>query len=684
MVENQQGLENHIDAVLTFNTKSVSPEIRERMLFGRRELAETLFKNLSKSVNNKNSIQVQIIGKRGMGKSHLLAYLYDRMQPFLKEDKCKIAYLSEEEYGVASYLDILVRIIQSFKRWHPETEEFFETRLDKLREGNQESQESLAEQIVIEYSEDKPLYIFLENLDDIFEAIKIEGQNLLRSFLTRNANVSMFCTSQALSIDVEKENKPFFGFFETIYLKQLTFEESLDLVKELALIEKNEKVTEFLKGKGTGYVAAINKLMKGNPRLLVRFYEFLKADTMSNLSVIFMKTINELKPYFESFIRPLPALEQKILYYLAFQRIPKSSADIAKDNFIKKTSLSKKLSELQRRHLIDSSDNPVSKRDKLYEIADPMLRMALATGENKDGVSGMMLDFAAICFSIPELKKQMNDYTRNSIERKLRELIIDRKAKILHLYFDSNEIYNEVSKCIDGAYFVEGESFLNSIPESGRDLRYFDSRIKLYVSQNMHDKLVSFMEDCGDRILHKGLYQFILGGAYFSLANYNKALEWLLKSEKNEYKDSLIYEMIGLSYHRIQDFSNAIIYLEKADENSFIYFGLSDSYLNLRNYKKSLDNIFHFYNDKSNVVDKKKALDGYPFVFLEEILENKDLGIEEIDDLIAYLSLFEKNELRNNLIGWLDHFNVYILKKNLQTNLDQPKEVRELIKQIKN
>lgn len=435
MVETEQSIKKGISHYLTFGAKSVEPELLEQLLFGRRETVNLLQNYVQQIATARQNQQLIIIGPRGSGKTHILRVLFHRIGKLVTEKKLIVAYFAEEEYGIDSYLDFLIRIINAFKRWYETDAASLEERLDVLRETPPARQETLAEQIITEFVGDLPLLVLTENFDDTLKAIGIKGQNQLRAFLYRHNRISIFATSQALIPDLKKEDKPFYNFFIPIFLEKLNYEDSLALLQQLAAIEGKPELIEHLNNNGKAQIRAIYELVKGNHRLLITFFEFLKADSLASLSTLFIKTMNDLKPYFETFIRYLPPQQQKIIHYLAINRIPKKGTDIAKHCFINDKSISKQMSELQRRRLVDVLPDPESKRDKLYDIAEPLLRISIEIGEHKEGITSLFIDFLALYYSLDELRAQKNTYFNllGTIvdKEKLRQLQYEFEARIV-------------------------------------------------------------------------------------------------------------------------------------------------------------------------------------------------------------------------------------------------------------
>lgn len=413
MVENK----HVIGSILSFSAKSVDKDVLEKLLVGREKLVDKLERKVRNIAIDGLNHQVILVGARGTGKTHMLSVLYNRALPLINENKIKIAYFAEEEYGISGYLDFLVRIFNAFIRWNDKDAEFLKEKLSILQQTPSANQENTAERIIRGYIGDQPLLILAENFNEILAFLKKEGQSKLRNWIQENERISIIATSQALSEDIGKEDKPFYGFFEEIDIKPLNLVGSFNLLKSLATLEKQDDVILHLENKGKAQVKAVHELVKGNHRLLITFYSFLKSDTLSNLSVMFIKTLNDLKPYYETYIRYQPPQQQKIIRFLALAKKPQKGVDIARECFIEQKSLSKQLSELSKKKIVDILPNPNDRRNKLYDISEPLLRISIEIGEHREGISALFIDFLALYYDKDELltqKKKFLDFYKNS------------------------------------------------------------------------------------------------------------------------------------------------------------------------------------------------------------------------------------------------------------------------------
>jgi len=536
MVEHQHG----ISSFLSFGAKSVQPEILEKLLIGREKVAKTLEKKVKNIAVDGLNHHAIVVGARGTGKTHLLRILYHRAQSYIQDNKIVIAYFAEEEYGIAGYLDFMVRILHAFIRWNEEDADFLNEQLTILQETPSSYQEETIERIIKSYLDGRPLLILAENFNDILETLKKGGQDKLRAWLYRNDRTSIIATAQALSDDIGREDRPFYGFFEEIHLQQLTFDESYELLKSLAKIEKREDVLEHLNTKGLAQVKAIHRLVKGNHRLLVTFYEFLKADLLSDLSVTFIKTLNDLKPYYETYIRYLPPQQQKILRFIAMAKIPQLGKEIARQCFIDQKSLSKQLSELTKKKLIEAIVDETDKRNKLYDISEPLLRLSIEIGEHKEGVNALFIDFLALYYENEELEAQKNRFSEM-----LSKCLNDSDMRKYQYEIDARERAIKIK-----------ENFIN---EPGT-VDEFEQQIESLHQEEKHKKVFELIEQIPPKNRSNKIW-IRLAVTLFKLKKYQESLDVYKEIEPKNINNDVFYDLWGVSLGYYAE--------EKNDENLY-------------------------------------------------------------------------------------------------------------------
>lgn len=696
MVETQQG----ISTFLSFGAKSVKPEILEELLIGRQDDINYLTKCVGEIADDGINHQIIVVGQRGMGKTHLLRVLYQRSQSFLKDKKLMIAYFSEEEYGISGYLDFLIRVLNAFIRWNDDDREELNKQMDILRETHPNRQIDTAENIITNYIGDKPLLILAENFDDIMQALGKDGQGKLRSFLYRHSRTSIIATSQALSPDLGREDRPFYNFFTTIYLKKLSYEDSLALLRRLAEMEQQENVIEHLKGKGIAQVRAVHELVKGNHRLLVTFYEFLKADTLATLSKIFIKTLNDLKPYYETFIRYLPPQQQKILHYIALAKMPQNGTEIGKNCFIEQKTLSKQLSELSRRNLIDAITDPDDKRNKLYDIAEPLLRISIEIGEHREGISALFIDFLALYYSFDELATQKSRFenlyeceTDPQLKEdlwhdvKAREKAIDLKIR-LETNKKRSEAYLEMYDSYQNKNYTQVIKISEEIAEDEKDDNYYHIIGVAFRNLKEYPKAVEAFQKAIKINNKRGNTWSNLGYSLSKLNEYSKAIDACQKSLEFNPKNTDVLYNLGAYYHCLKDYSKAIETYQKVidlsptnweawDGIGIAFHELNDIKQATNSYRKSIEMGANFIKNENWLPTEyvlKRVSRNITFI----LQYDEQLSIEQVR---CFENIIKKEyEMPKELeipYLYLKTFRRFALEKDEKALLELPKEQRE-------
>ncbi|MCH8234300.1 MAG: hypothetical protein IIB82_16895, partial [Bacteroidetes bacterium] len=389
--------------LLTFNAKSVDAEILEQTLVGRKEILDRLEKELISKVKNKFTYQCLIIAPRGGGKSHMIQVLYNRLKENKSiSNKILIAYMVEDETGIANFLDFMLRILESFIRYKEVNSKNLKEAIFEISDIAIQHQEAAIKNLLLDYIGNKTLIVLIENLNIVFEGMKTDGQAKLRDFMHENNKISLVATSQNLFAQVQKSDYPFYNFFKTHHLEKLNYRQSLELVQAIASVDTDKTLIKKLQeSKTLGKFRAIYELTEGNHRLLVSFYSFLKAEIKSDLSQVFIKTMNDLKPYYEQFIKKLPVQEQKIVKHLSLKHKPQKGKDIARSCFIPPNIISKQLSELYNKGHIDKHKEG---KDAYYELKEPLMRICFEINESPDGIAKLFVDFLSVIYTSQELK----------------------------------------------------------------------------------------------------------------------------------------------------------------------------------------------------------------------------------------------------------------------------------------
>lgn len=180
-----------------FTPSLMQAETLEALFVQRHALAERIVDLIRESIITPAKHHNLLIGPRGIGKSHLVSLIYYRITAMEElRERVLIAWLREEEWGVASFLDLLLRICRALNEHYKDT--FPMEALDELHDSSRAVAERKAAALLKEFVGDRTLFLIVENLDTLFEGISSEGEKRLRSYLQETQFSTVLATSQSL------------------------------------------------------------------------------------------------------------------------------------------------------------------------------------------------------------------------------------------------------------------------------------------------------------------------------------------------------------------------------------------------------------------------------------------------------------------------------------------------------
>ncbi len=689
-----------------FNSKIENSSKLENLLTGRKHIVDNLEKMALQTAKKGTLFQNLLIGNRGSGKTHMLKVLYNRLnEKEVVKKNLVIAYMAEDEVGIDSYLDFMVRIFAAFKRWHedPEKLTWLEKQIDELKQTRPHDRDYRATQILRGYLDGKDLLILIENLDLVFKGLRKAGQGKLRDFVQQYTNVSFVATSQAIFNDIRKEDMPFHNFFTIEHLDKLDLEQSTKLIKKLAQLEmeetkdKSENMNGLLKfleeDKGKASIRAIQELTKGNHRLLVLFFDFLKTDYKYDLSEPFLKTIDKLKPYYEGFLRQLPAQQQKIIHHLAMQRTPQTGKSISENCFIAHNNVSKQMSELQKLGYISSHKEG---KEKYYEIDEPLIRFCFEINEDRRGIIKLFIDFLISIYSSYEITekylnyKYLAEYQSNEIQSKYRKesaLYWHATKELLPGWGLSDEIENKLTACCNADERQEmiktiasdaSKEWVNKVSDHLTKGEIDKARLLIEKQLQLNENNVDALSFKGIICMEKREYKnaidifttickdhpntftalYGLGVAYTLNNDPIKGIENLKKAIEIDKNGFATWLYLGKAYFALDKYDDAI----KAFQKSIECIPTLDAWNNI--------GIIHLINNRQT-----KAVEAYKNALA--LTESDEIHRFLLDNQLSLLLTYQYYEDAVNCLIIILQILLYLtLKNNFHNSLSQPHQKR--------
>jgi len=389
----------------TFSPGGMSAELLEQTFVQREGLAERLTGLFIESARTDSKHHVLLVGPRGIGKSHLVSLVYHRLLNNAElKDRLVIAYLREDEWGVTSFLDLLVRILRELN---------VPTR--ELQSLSLEGAEERAWRVLRELVQGKTLLVVLENLDTILRSLGEEGQRKWRSSTQNSPIWSVLATTPSLSEDISDHASPFYGFFEIQPLGGLSVPDAVTLLKRLAECQGRRDIAEYVSSPaGRARVRAVQHLANGNHRIFVIFYEFLAHDKEADLVEPVLKTIDFLTPYYQSQMKELSPQQRKLVEFLCRFRSAANVKTIASACFV-----SHQTAASQLKQLLESRYLRVTRigRESYYELNEPLLRICVEAKSHSGEPVRMLVEFLRYWFARQELEQKLTAMEADVPER---------------------------------------------------------------------------------------------------------------------------------------------------------------------------------------------------------------------------------------------------------------------------
>ncbi|MCM1985014.1 tetratricopeptide repeat protein [Lyngbya confervoides] len=572
--------------VSRYTPSLLSHENLEAIFVQRHKLAQTLVELVQESVVSRNKHYTLLIGPRGIGKTHLVSLVYHRvMELEAIQDRLKIAWLREEEWGISSFFDLLLRILRALQEANPgaklkeKTVAFYEMSLDVA--------EKQALQLLHEYLGQNTLLLLMENSDEIFQGLGDEGQKKLRSLLQETGCCTIIATSQSLFNGVKLQTSPFYGFFRIRYLKDFSVDEAVTLLRNIAALEGNQNLVRFLAtAEGRRRVQAVHHLAGGNPRIYVVFSEFLTCESLDDLIDPFMQMLDDLTPYYQARMSYLSPQQRKILEVLCSRRYAMPVKDIAQQCFATSQTTSSQLKDLRDKGYVVSETYG---RLAFYELREPLMRICLSVKQARGEPIRLIVDFLRTWYGRKNLEAMYDGLmtVRGRAAKNDRATALGVQG-CSTLATENHRIYLEqalreelekesdprISVCVEALYqHSRSQNFAELCADAqklvrlrGNDLDHFNLGLALGNLGRYEESITSFERvleikpDINEAWYDRGISFANLGRYEEAIASYDRALE--IKPDDNQ-----AWNHRGISLGYLGRYEDAIASYDRALEH---------------------------------------------------------------------------------------------------------------------
>ncbi len=557
--------------VSVFTPSLMSAEDLEHIFVQREPLAQDLVKRIVNSTKGKGKEHSLLIGMRGMGKTHLVSLVYYRVKSMPElQDKLLIAWLREEEWGVDSWLDLVMRILRAIAEDRSSADSgVAQDLLDRLRKGGFERAKGSATQFLRDLIGKRTLLLIIENMDDLFQGLKETGQQEFRAFLQEYRCCTVLATTPAMFSGVSSRKEPFFGFFHNSYLEAIEVNEAVKMLGQIASLntvrEDRHDLAIFLQSaQGRARVRAVHHLAGGNPRVYTLFAQFMTRESLDELVDAFMKMLDDLTPYYQSRMKDLSNQQRKIMELLVDRRQAVMVKDIGDACFIEQRAVASQLRELKKKGYVVSSEVG---RESLYELSEVLMRFCLEVKKFRGRWVELIVDFLKIWYR-PEQRQGMLEkfsdsklIARHDLERAFLsndDLVGDICVREFErsLKEQNRTTVLQVAEELQALGIITDKEYKEFVTlvrkeEYAKVLKLLE---RSKSNKNQDQQPVSYFEIFVEGLLHQMEENWLE-----AIASYDRALE--IKPDKHE-----AWVNRGISLHRLGRYEEAIASYDRALE----------------------------------------------------------------------------------------------------------------------
>ena len=401
-----------------------SPERLRHTSVAREHLLDNAIESLRGSVGRKSKNHLLFIGPRGIGKTHLLSCIEDAVQ----SDEALgasvvVVRFPEESNRTLSFADFLIgmcgilkEVLEDEPLW---TELFAKVQTE---EDNAKVTDTLVPAIREQNRRHgRTLLVMLENLGEVLTR-QIRAKNdvaALRKFLMADNGCLLVATAPLHFDGITDVRQPFYDFFDIQILENLSFEETVEVIRLNLEWDKRKDLLDTLEDMRPR-LQALYRMTGGNPRLTMMLYELIAHESVTGVQEQFHLLLDRISPFYQGRLNDLPPGQRALLECLASMRDQeKTPAAIAARMRMSQQETSSLLKRLTDAHYLRAARHPQDRRSRLYTIRegffDIWLAMNLSRGARKR--VPFLLDFFSLFYPSIEAREEKR--------RQLRERLLD-------------------------------------------------------------------------------------------------------------------------------------------------------------------------------------------------------------------------------------------------------------------
>ena len=226
----------------------------------------------------------------------------------------------------------------------------------------------------------RTLLVMLENLGEILGR-QIRAKNdvaALRKFLMADNGCLLVATAPLHFDGITDVRQPFYDFFDLQILENLSFEETVEVIRLNLEWEERKDILDTLEDMRPRLQGALSD-DGGNPRLTMMLYELIAHESITSVQEQFHLLLDRISPFYQGRLNDLPPGQRALLECLASMRDQeKTPAAIAARMRMSQQETSSLLKRLTDAHYLRADRHPRDRRSRLYTIREGFFDIWLA------------------------------------------------------------------------------------------------------------------------------------------------------------------------------------------------------------------------------------------------------------------------------------------------------------------
>ncbi len=391
---------------------------------GRQHLVDDLLDKLQRRRHKKSGQNRLFIGPRGIGKTHLLTLLEQKIHSDANlNSSYAVIRFPEESNRILSFADLLLGIINLLAGVEDNDEWIGLYEKLEIEDSDVVIIDSVLPRLKHWHQQTgKILLLMMENLDVLFTQQLKNRQDIhrLRSLLMDNSHIMLIGTAPIFFPALNDVKHPLYDFFDIQIVEELSQQETLDLIKaHLEWDKRDDLLQQFDQLKPR--ILAMHTLTGGNPRLITMLYELISEENLTDIKARFQQMLDRITPFYQERIKELPPQERALLETIALMRSGRRTpVNIAKKFRKPRQQTSVLLKRMTEAGYLSVSRNPEDKRSRLYRIKEGFFDIWLAMNESR--ANRKYLPYLVEFFSLWYADAQTREKKRRQLQQELKQL----------------------------------------------------------------------------------------------------------------------------------------------------------------------------------------------------------------------------------------------------------------------